>query len=223
MKCGAWICAPPYDQKCQQLAWSVPRVGHTPAGMVEQKSRAESGVSVTALLAGLASALAAAIAALFLAARIAAPRDMPRAALLRLYPDLLRLLVGLARDKRVGTPVRWRLMVALAYNAQPFNLIPDFIPVVGLADNVIITAWAVRSAIRKSGADVVRSHWRGGPASFALVCRLCRLAVPPEPRVGDESATAVPGYRFAPVVSKPASGEAAPVAPEMSPQLCGRQ
>ncbi len=76
--------------------------------------------------------------------------------------------------------------MALAYNVQPINLIPDFIPVVGLADNVIITAWAVRSALRRSGAGVVLGHWRGGPASFTLLCRLCHLHMPPELSAGDD-------------------------------------
>jgi uncharacterized membrane protein YkvA (DUF1232 family) len=130
---------------------------------------------VTALLIGLGSALLAAFAALFLAALIAAPRGMPAAALLRVYPDLVRLMIALSKDNRVGTSVRWRLLVAVAYNVQPLNLIPDFVPVIGFADNLVVTGWAIRSAIRKSGADVVSSHWPGDWAGFALVCRLCRL------------------------------------------------
>lgn len=132
-------------------------------------------VSVITLLIGLATALAAAFVALIVAAVAAAPAGMPTADLLRVYPELVRLLVSLSKDKSVACPVRWRLLVALAYNVQPINLIPDFIPVIGLADNVVITAWAVRSALRRSGAEVVLSHWRGSPASFTLLCRLCRL------------------------------------------------
>ncbi len=140
------------------------------------------GVVLTVVLVSLATAFGAAIAVLLVAAVVAAPRGMPPADLLRVYPDLVRLLVSLSKDKQVARPVRWRLLVALAYNAQPFNLIPDFIPVIGLVDNVVITAWAIRSAIRKSGVDIVLSHWRGSPASFSLLCRLCRLKVTPESR-----------------------------------------
>lgn len=133
------------------------------------------------MLVSLATAVGAAIAVLLVAAVVAAPRDMPAADLLRVYPDLVRLLVSLSKDKRVARPVRWRLLVALAYNAQPFNLIPDFIPVIGLVDNVVITAWAIRGAIRTSGGDIVLSHWRGSPASFSLLCRLCRLKTTTRP------------------------------------------
>ena len=138
---------------------------------------------MTALLVGLVTALAAAVAVLLIAAAAAAPRDMPPAELLRVYPDVLRLLIRLSRDPRVARPVRWRLVVAVAYNVQPINLIPDFIPVVGLLDNVAVAAWAVRSAVRRSGREVVLSQWRGSPAGFVLLCRLCRLSPPAGPRV----------------------------------------
>ena len=147
---------------------------------------------MTALLIGLASALLAACAAVFMAALIAAPRGMPTADLLRMYPDLMRLLIDLAKDNRVASSVRWRLLVAAAYNLQPINLIPDFVPIVGFVDNIIVIGWAVRSAIRTSGAEVVLSHWRGSPACFVLVCRLCRLPVVPVPRVSDQADQLIP-------------------------------
>lgn len=128
-----------------------------------------------ALLIGFVTALAAAVVSLLVVASVLAPRDLPKQALLRLYPDLLRLMVSLCRDPRVGRRVRWRLFVAVVYDAQPFNLIPDFVPVIGLADNVVVTAWAIRSALRTSGRDVVLSHWHGTAASFVLVCKLCSL------------------------------------------------
>ena len=135
---------------------------------------------MTTLLIGLPTALAAAFVALIVAAVAAAPAGMPKADLLRVYLDLVRLLVSLSKDRQIARPVRFRLLVALIYNVQPINLIPNFIPVAGLADNVVITAWAVRSALRKSGAEVVLGHWQGSPASFILLCRLCHLHVPPE-------------------------------------------
>jgi len=152
---------------------------------------------VIAALIGLATAVVAAFAALLAAAVFAAPKNARKADLLWLYPDLVRLLVGLSRDRRVAWPVRWRLLVAAAYNVQPINLIPDFVPVVGLADNVVVAAWAVRGAIRRSGPEVVLSHWHGNPASFAVVCRLCRLdahsaGAQPEPAAGEEAGGRVP-------------------------------
>ena len=68
----------------------------------------------------------------------------------------------------------------MAAGGTPGDPIPDFIPVIGFADNVVVTAWAVRSAIGKAGPAVVLSHWVGSRAGFAVVCRLCRLRISPE-------------------------------------------
>ena len=66
------------------------------------------------MVAGLATSLIAAAAALLIAAAVVRPRDLSAGGLLRLYPDVVRLLVSLSKDQRVGRAVRWRLLVALA-------------------------------------------------------------------------------------------------------------
>jgi len=96
----------------------------------------------------------------------------------RVYPDLVQLLVS--KDRRAGRAVRWRLPVALICNAQPFNVIPDFVPVIGFADNIVVTAWAVHGAVRTSGPAVVLSNWSGSRAGLAQVYRLCRLKISDE-------------------------------------------
>jgi len=48
------------------------------------------------------------------------------------------LLVRLSQDRSIPLRVRARIYVAIDYNVQPINLIPDFIPVIGLVDNVIV-------------------------------------------------------------------------------------
>ena len=54
---------------------------------------------------------------------------------LRLLPDMLRLLKRLAADPAMPRGVRVRLALLLAYLALPLDLIPDFIPVLGYADD----------------------------------------------------------------------------------------
>lgn len=95
--------------------------------------------------------------------------------------DTLRLIRKLARDPSLPRTVRWRLYVALAYNIQPFNIVPDFIPVVGLVDNLIVVGWALRSALRKAGPETVSRHWDGDPQGLATVYRIAGLTPPTEP------------------------------------------
>ncbi|MEU4216798.1 DUF1232 domain-containing protein [Actinoplanes sp. NPDC026623] len=89
--------------------------------------------------------------------------------LLRLLPDLLRLLKRLAGDRNLPRGVRVRLWLLLAYLAMPIDIIPDFIPVIGYADDAIIVALALRSVARRAGVGAMRQHWPGTPGGLAAV------------------------------------------------------
>lgn len=94
---------------------------------------------------------------------------------IRLLPDLLRLLRRLASDRTLPRGVRVRLGLLIAYLAMPFDLIPDFIPVIGYADDAIIVTLVLRSVVRRAGIDAVRRHWPGTDDGFAALCRLIGL------------------------------------------------
>ena len=67
-----------------------------------------------------------------------------------------------------------RLWLLLGYLALPFDLVPDFIPVLGYADDAILVSWVLRSVIRAAGPEVVAEHWPGTPEGLAVVRRLTR-------------------------------------------------
>jgi len=97
------------------------------------------------------------------------PRGNLLAEALRLLPDLLRLLRRLAGDARVPRAARVRLWLLLGYLAIPFDLVPDFIPVLGYADDAIIVSLVLRSVVRHAGAPVVRRHWPGTDDGLAAL------------------------------------------------------
>jgi uncharacterized membrane protein YkvA (DUF1232 family) len=94
---------------------------------------------------------------------------------LRLLPDLIRLVKRLAADPDTPRGVRIRLAVLLVYLALPIDLIPDFIPVLGYADDAIIVALVLRSATRSAGSEALAKHWPGTPEGLIALKRLCRL------------------------------------------------
>ena len=94
---------------------------------------------------------------------------------LRLLPDLIRLVKRLATDPDTPRGVRIRLALLLLYLALPIDLIPDFIPVLGYADDAIIVALVLRSATRSAGTDALAKHWPGTPEGLIALKRLCRL------------------------------------------------
>jgi uncharacterized membrane protein YkvA (DUF1232 family) len=93
----------------------------------------------------------------------------------RLLPDLLRLVSRLAREKSLPRAVRCRLWLLLVYLASPLDLIPDFVPVAGYADDAIVVALALRSVVRRAGGEVVERHWPGSPDGLTVVRRLAGL------------------------------------------------
>jgi uncharacterized membrane protein YkvA (DUF1232 family) len=94
---------------------------------------------------------------------------------LRLLPDVVRLVRRLAADRSLPRGVRVRLWLLLGYLLVPIDLVPDVIPVLGHADDVVAVAWTLRSVTRHAGADALARHWPGDPAGLALVVRLAGL------------------------------------------------
>ena len=103
----------------------------------------------------------------------ARPDDLTARGALRLLPDVLRL-VRPARGPtaRCPTAVRVRLWLLLAYLVSPIDLVPDFVPVLGYADDVVVVAWALRSVVGGPAAEALVRHWPGEPAGLAAVGRL---------------------------------------------------
>jgi len=94
---------------------------------------------------------------------------------LRLLPDVIRLVHRLAADGTLPRGVRIRLGLLLAYLASPIDLIPDFVPVLGYADDAIVVIVVLRGVVRRAGLDLVRSRWPGSDDGFAVLCRLTGL------------------------------------------------
>ncbi|MHC6175234.1 YkvA family protein [Glutamicibacter sp. X7] len=113
--------------------------------------------------------------ALIVALVLVRPRgDLLREAL-RLLPDLLRLLRRVAADRALPCGVRVRIVLLMLYLALPIDLVPDFLPVIGYADDAIIVVLVLRQVVRRAGIDAVRAHWPGSADGFAALVRLCNL------------------------------------------------
>jgi uncharacterized membrane protein YkvA (DUF1232 family) len=124
-------------------------------------------------LVGIIAALAVAWLTFVAVLAIVRPKGMDLREVRRFIPDLARLLRDLARDSEVPRAVRIRLAVLLAYLASPIDLIPDFLPGIGYADDVIVIALVLRSVVRRAGSAAIDRHWQGSPAGRALIDRLC--------------------------------------------------
>lgn len=86
-------------------------------------------------LIGIAGGLVLAWLILVIALAVVRPRGGMLREAMRLLPDVIRLIHRLAADTTLPRGVRVRLGLLLAYLAMPVDLIPDFIPVLGHADD----------------------------------------------------------------------------------------
>jgi len=126
-------------------------------------------------LLSLALALAVTWLGLVIVLVVVRPRGGLLSESLRLLPDVLRLVRRLAADPTLPRGIRVRLGLLLVYLASPLDLIPDFIPVIGYADDAILVTWVLRTVVRRAGLDAVRAHWPGTPDGFTALTRLTRL------------------------------------------------
>lgn len=128
-------------------------------------------------LLGTVAAVAGSLLLLWLLALLLLWRSRslaPREAL-RLLPDLVRLVRRLAADGSLPRGVRVRLWLLLGYLLSPVDLVPDVVPVLGYADDLVVVAWTLRSVVRHAGEAALVRHWPGEPGGLALVRRLAGL------------------------------------------------
>jgi uncharacterized membrane protein YkvA (DUF1232 family) len=127
-------------------------------------------------LVGLAAGLAILWLLLLLLLWHWRPDELTAREALRLLPDVLRLVGRLARDRSLPWTVRVRLWLLVAYLAMPLDLVPDVIPVIGYADDVVLVLAVLRSVVRRAGRPLLEEHWPGSPAGLEALLRLSRTS-----------------------------------------------
>lgn len=102
-------------------------------------------------------------------------RGLDLRAALRLVPDLARLVGRLARDGALPRRTRVWLWLVVVYLASPVDLVPDVVPVLGWADDVVVVLLALRAVVRAVGTSALSRHWPGSPDGLPVLRRAARL------------------------------------------------
>lgn len=87
-----------------------------------------------------------------------------------MMPNIVKLVSRLLKDPRVPRRAKITLGIAAAYVASPIDLIPEVIPVIGWADDVVILMFAIDSLIDRAGDEIVEELW-DGPGDLLLLVR----------------------------------------------------
>lgn len=93
-----------------------------------------------------------------------------------MVPNIIKLIGRLILDPRVPRRSKVTLGMAAAYVLSPIDLIPDVIPVIGWADDVLILMFAVDALIERAGSEIVEEHWDGPGDLLGLVREVVGLS-----------------------------------------------
>lgn len=84
-------------------------------------------------------------------------------------PNLVKLIGRLLGDDRVPMRAKLTIGAAAVYVASPVDLIPEFIPVIGVADDILVVMFALDNLISRAGPEVVQEHWDGPGDILSLI------------------------------------------------------
>lgn len=99
-----------------------------------------------------------------------------------LLPNIVKLVARLLKDSRVPRRAKITLALAGAYVLSPIDLIPEMIPVLGWADDVVILMFALDGLISRAGPGLVEEHWDGPGDLLGLVREVVGLSRAVVPR-----------------------------------------
>lgn len=87
-------------------------------------------------------------------------------------PDMFHLSVKLVWDDDVPLARKAALIAALTYVVTPLDIIPEFIPVIGQLDDLVILAKALQFLMDRNDPKVdaaIKRHWAGSDDSLQVI------------------------------------------------------
>ena len=96
-------------------------------------------------------------------------------------PDCVTTVRRLRKDPSVPRKAKIAVVLAGLWVASPIDLIPEFIPVIGPLDDIVVVALALRYAGRQVPRDVLLAAWPGEPRLIERLLGPARDATTPDP------------------------------------------
>lgn len=102
--------------------------------------------------------------------------------LVRALSTIARAVVGLAADPSLPRGAKIALAAAALYLASPVDLVPDFIPLVGYLDDVVLAAVLLDGVLNFVDRSLVLRYWPGSRDSLERVAHVAHLLAAWVPR-----------------------------------------
>jgi uncharacterized membrane protein YkvA (DUF1232 family) len=81
-------------------------------------------------------------------------------------PNCVRLVRRLRKDPAVPRRAKFAIVLAGLWVLSPIDLIPEFLPVIGPLDDVVVVAISLRYAARRVPRSTLLAAWDGDPQLF---------------------------------------------------------
>jgi uncharacterized membrane protein YkvA (DUF1232 family) len=94
--------------------------------------------------------------------------------LLLLLPRLARMVAALLADRAVPRGAKLALAALAVYLASPVDLLPDFIPLLGYVDDILLAAVVLDALFSAIDREVLLRVWPADPAKLDTVAATAR-------------------------------------------------
>jgi uncharacterized membrane protein YkvA (DUF1232 family) len=93
---------------------------------------------------------------------------------MKFFKDLKKFVVNVAQDERIPTRDKKIILALITLVLSPIDLIPDWIPVFGILDDIIILSIILDYFFRVLDSQILLSHYPWGMKSFARLRAISR-------------------------------------------------
>ena len=93
---------------------------------------------------------------------------------MKFFKDLKKFLMDVANDERIPGRDKKVLLAMIALMLSPIDIIPDWIPVFGLLDDLIIFSIILDYFFTVLDSQILLSHYPWGMKSFANLRKIAR-------------------------------------------------
>jgi uncharacterized membrane protein YkvA (DUF1232 family) len=94
---------------------------------------------------------------------------------MKFFRDLIGFLKNVAHDERIPSKDKKILLAMIALIISPFDIIPDWLPLVGQIDDLIMIAFILDYFFQVLDSRILLSHWPWDMKSFARVRAMARV------------------------------------------------
>jgi uncharacterized membrane protein YkvA (DUF1232 family) len=88
---------------------------------------------------------------------------------------LIAFIKAVAEDSRIPDRDKRVLLILLALIASPIDIIPDWIPIFGMLDDIVIIAIVMDYLFNQLDQEILLSHYPWGMKSYLRIRRVARV------------------------------------------------